>query len=128
VEGARGQHLGRGARSHLFYTAREFKNFELELEVLAKPDCNSGVYFHTAYLETGFPIKGFEIQVNNTARGEGTYRERKRTGSLYGVRNVYRQFIPDDQWFRMAVAVRGKNVQIRLDGMLVVDYTEPSRR
>ena len=118
-----------GPRSHLFYTGpvhgANFKNFELEVECLAHPGCNSGVYFHTAYQEVGFPIKGFEIQVNNTASGEGTYRERKKTGSLYGLRNVYRQFVPDDQWFKINALVRGKNVQIRLNGMLVVDYTEP---
>ena len=115
-----------GARSHLFYTGRDFKNFELEVEALAQTACNSGVYFHTAYQETGFPTKGFEVQINNTAGGEGTYRERKKTGSLYGLRNVYKQFIDDGQWFKMHVLVRGKNVQVRLDGMLVVDYTEPT--
>jgi hypothetical protein len=125
-----GQLAAQGPRSHLFYdgpvSAANFKNFDLEVEVLARPLCNSGVYFHTAYQEKGFPEKGFEVQINNTATGEGTYRERKKTGSLYGVRNVYKQFIPDDRWFQIAVAVRGKTVQIRLDGMLVVDYTEPT--
>ena len=119
-----------GGRSHLFYTGpvngANFKNFELEVECLAHPGCNSGVYFHTRYQEAGFPIKGFEIQVNNTYVGEGSYHERKKTGSLYGLRNVYRQFIPDDRWFKINALVRGKNVQIRLDGMLVVDYTEPN--
>jgi hypothetical protein len=119
-----------GPRSHLFYTGpvnqANFKNFELEVDCLAHHECNSGVYFHTAYQEKGFPIKGFEVQVNNTATGEGTYRERKKTGSLYGIRNIYKQFIPDDRWFKIHVAVRGKNVQIRLDGMLVVDYVEPT--
>ena len=121
-----GQIVVDGARSHLFYTGRDFKNFELEVEALAQTACNSGVYFHTAYQETGFPIKGFEVQINNTAGGEGTYRERKKTGSLYGIRNVYKQFINDGQWFKMNVLVRGKNVQVRLDNMLVVDYTEPT--
>jgi len=119
-----------GPRSHLFYTGgvrdADFKNFELEAECLARHGCNSGVYFHTAYQETGFPIKGFEVQVNNTATGEGGYRERKKTGSLYGIRNIYKQFIPDDQWFKINVLVRGKSVQVRLDGMLVVDYVEPT--
>ena len=73
-----------GARSHLSYTGRDFKNFELEVEALTQTACNSGAYFPTAYQEIGFPIKGFEIQINPTARGEGTYRERKKTGSLYG--------------------------------------------
>jgi hypothetical protein len=119
-----------GGRSHLFYTGpvhgANFKNFELEVDCLARPNCNSGVYFHTAYQETNFPFKGFEVQVNNTFLGEGSYKERKKSGSLYGLRNVYRQFIPDDTWFKIRVAVRGKNVQIRLNDLLVVDYTEPT--
>jgi len=122
-----GQLAADGPRSHLFYTGpvngADFRNFELEVEVLARPACNSGVYFHTAYQERDFPRKGFEIQIDNTATGEGGYRERKKTGSLYGLRNVYKQFVPDDQWFKIHAAVRGKNVQIRLNGMLVVDYT-----
>jgi hypothetical protein len=103
-----------------------FKNFELEVDCLARSNCNSGVYFHTAYQENNFPFKGFEVQINNTFIGEGSYKERKKTGSLYGLRNVYRQFIGDDEWFKVRVAVRGKNVQIRLNDLLVVDYTEPT--
>ena len=125
-----GQIAADGARSHLFYNGpvhgANFKNFELEVDAMARPGCNSGVYFHTAWQETGFPIKGFEVQINNTATGEGTYRERKKTGSLYGLRNVYKQLVPDDQWFKIRVAVRGKNVQIRLNDTLVVDYIEPT--
>ena len=125
-----GEIVADGARSHLFYTgsvkSANFKNFDLEVECLARPGCNSGVYFHTAYQESGFPIKGFEIQINNTFLGEGNYRERKKTGSLYGLRNVYKQLIADDTWFTIAVSVRGKSVQIRLNNMLVVDYVEPT--
>lgn len=119
-----------GPRSHLFYDgpvqAASFKNFELEVEVMAAPESNSGVYFHTAFQEKGWPQKGFEVQVNNTAKGEGTYRERKKTGSLYGVRNVYKQFIADNEWFKLRVEVRAKNVRVFINGMMVVDYTEPT--
>jgi hypothetical protein len=93
---------------------------------MARNDCNSGVYFHTAYQEKDFPVKGFEVQINNTASGEGSYRERKKTGSLYGIRNIYKQFLGDDEWFKIYIAVRGKNVQVRLNGMPVVDYAEPT--
>jgi hypothetical protein len=119
-----GQLSGDGPTSHLFYTGGIFKNFELEAEAMARPRCNSGVYFHTEFQEKGFPQKGFEIQINNTALGEGSYRERKKTGSLYGVRNVYKQLVVDDEWFKMHIAVRGKNVQVRLNGVLVVDFNE----
>jgi len=122
--------LADGGRSHLFYVGpfhgARFKNFELEVECLARPLCNSGVYFHTAYQESNFPRKGFEIQIDNTYVGEGSYKERKKSGSLYGVRNVYKQFIADDQWFKIRVLVRGKSVQVRLNDLLTVDYVEPT--
>jgi hypothetical protein len=118
-----------GPRSHLFYTGpvrdARFKNFELEAEVMTTPGANSGIYFHTDYQEKGYPNKGFEIQVNNTHRGEGNYRERKKSGSLYGVRNQYKTLAKDNEWFRVNILVRGKNIQVRLNNALLVDFTEP---
>lgn len=118
-----------GPQSHLFYTGpvrnAEFRNFELKLEVMARPLCNSGVFFHTKFQPSGWPEQGFEIQVNNTALGAGTYRERKKTGSLYGVRNVYKAFAKDNEWFPMHVIVQGKRVQVFVSGLLLVDYVEP---
>ncbi len=118
-----------GPRSHLFYTgpvrSADFKNFELKADVLTQPRCNSGVFFHTRFQPVGFPNQGFEVQVNNTALGEGTYRERKKTGSLYGVRNVYKAFARDNEWLQLHVVVTGKRVEVRLNGMLLVDYVEP---
>lgn len=118
-----------GPRSHLFYTGpvrnADFKNFELKADVLARPRCNSGIFFHTRFQERGFPEQGFEVQVNNTALGERSYRERKKTGSLYAVRDVYKAFARDNEWFTLHLLVRGKQVQVRLNDMLLVDYVEP---
>jgi len=120
-----GQLCADGTMCHLFYDGAvrnaDFKNFELEVEAMAGPNSNSGVYFHTAYQDTGWPGKGFEIQINNTQ-----VRERKKTGSLYNLRNIYKQFVADNEWFKLNVAVRGKSIQVRLNGMLVVDYVEPT--
>jgi len=119
-----------GPRSHIYYTGKvhnaTFRNFEIEVEAMGAPRCNSGVYFHTTYLESGFPKKGFEVQIENTAPGQPGYGERKKTGSLYAVRNVYKPMVGDNEWFRMSTLVRGKNVQVRVNGTLVVDYTEPN--
>ncbi|MCL4786657.1 MAG: DUF1080 domain-containing protein [Verrucomicrobia bacterium] len=118
-----------GARSHLFYAGpvqnADFKNFELQVEVLTRPAANSGIYFHTAYQEKGFPGRGFEVQVCNTHRGAGGYVEMKKTGSLYGIRNLYKALVKDEEWFTMHIAVRNQHVQVRLNGQLVVDYVEP---
>jgi hypothetical protein len=125
-----GQLAADGPRSHLFYDGPvrngDFRNFELSLEFMTRPLANSGVYFHTKYQEKNWPARGFEVQVNATAEGEGGYRERKKGGSLYGVRNVYKTLAPDNKWHTMNIAVRGKQVRIVLNGMLVVDYIEPT--
>jgi hypothetical protein len=120
-----------GERSHLFYVGpahnHDFKNFEFSAEVMTRPGANSGIYFHTAYQQDGWPSAGFEVQINNTAGGAVGYLERKKTCSLYSVRNVYKQFAPDNEWFTMRIMVRGKEVQIHLNDILVVDYVEPDQ-
>ena len=124
-----GQIVAHGERSHLFYTGpvqhADFRNFELEMEIKTMPGANSGVYFHTAFQPSGFPSAGFEVQVENNDPAPVTgYVERKKTGSLYGVRNVYKTFVQNGEWFRMSILVRGKQVQIRINDLLVVDYVE----
>ncbi len=124
------QIIADGARSHLFYTGNangaDFKNFELKAKVMTKPGANSGIYFHTQYQEKGWPEKGFEVQINNTHRGEGNYRELKKTGSLYGVRNQYKSIVKDNEWFEMHIIVQSRRIRILVDQTLLVDYTEPN--
>ena len=123
-----GQIVAEGGRSHLFYVGplhnADFRNFEFSAEVMTRPNANSGIFFHTAYQPSGWPSAGFEVQVSNTD-GRPGYTERKKTGSLYAVRNVYKQLANDNEWFRMNILVRGKQVQVRVNEMFVVDYVEP---
>ncbi len=118
-----------GPRSHLFYSGpvqgSEFQDFEFEAEVKAQPGANSGIYFHTRFQDKDWPTAGYEVQVNNSATGAGGYRENKRTGSLYGIRNVYRQLVQDDQWFQLRISVQGRRVIIHVNDVQTVDYLEP---
>ena len=111
-----------GPRSHLFYTGpvnkADFKNFELKAEVMTKPNANSGIYFHTEYQETGWPAKGYEVQVNNS---HGDWR---KTGSLWAVQDV-REGVKDNEWFTEHIIVKGKHIVIKVNGKTVVDWTEP---
>ncbi|OHB79704.1 MAG: hypothetical protein A2Z25_03135, partial [Planctomycetes bacterium RBG_16_55_9] len=124
-----GMIVAQGRRSHLFYVGpaagHDFKNFELTAEVQTAPKANSGIYFHTRFQETGWPEKGYEVQINNTHPGSGSYRELKRTGSLYAVRNVFKSPVKDNVWFTMHVKVEGRRIQVMLNDLPVVDYIEP---
>jgi len=119
-----------GPRSHLFYVGKDgqaaFENFEAVAEVKARAGANSGFYFHTAFQEKDWPAQGFEVQVNNSQKQHGDYLELKKTGSLYGIRNVYRALAPDDEWFTLRVSVRKPKVEVRVNDTLVVDWSEPA--
>jgi hypothetical protein len=121
--------VARGKRSHLFYTGpigeHDFRNFELEIEAKTEAGANSGIYIHTEYEPTGWPKKGYEVQINNTYLGSGRYRELKRTGSLYAVRNITKSFVKDGQWFRIGIRVVGNRIRVHVNEHLTVDYVEP---
>ncbi len=122
--------VSRGPRSHLFYNGpvknHEFKNFEVRAEVKTLPGSNSGLYLHTHYQETGFPETGYECQVinSNETNRPGGYAERKLTGSIYAIRNVWKSPARDNEWFRYRARVQGKTLQTFVNDVLVAEYTE----
>jgi hypothetical protein len=123
--------VANGLRSHLFYVGNEkdnanFTNFELTLDVMTHHLANSGVYFHTAHQEEGWLDQGYELQINSTHRGADGYKEVKKGGSLYGVRNLYKAYTKDSTWYNFNLRVEGKHIQIKINDQLVVDYVEPS--
>jgi len=117
-----------GKRSHLFYTGdvmdHNFKNFEFSADVKTQPGSNSGIYIHTRFQEEGWPSAGYECQVLNTNAGSGN-GEHKLTGSIYAIRNVWKQVTPDNEWFNYRIKVQGKTIQTYINGGLAAEYTEP---
>ena len=117
-----------GERSHLFYSGdvleHNFKNFEFSVDVLTRPEANSGIYIHTRFQEEGWPYDGYECQVLNSS-GQGDYVERKMTGSIYAIRNVWKPVTPDNEWFNYRIKVQGKTIQTYINGELAAEYTEP---
>lgn len=112
-----------GERSHLYYMGPDsnasFKNFEFKIDVKTDSNSNSGVYFHTQFQKGGWPEKGYEVQVNNS------HSDWRRTGSLWAVKDLREVPTKDGEWFTMTIKVVDKNIVIKLDDKLVIDYTEP---
>ncbi|MES2456540.1 MAG: DUF1080 domain-containing protein [Bacteroidota bacterium] len=112
-----------GPISHLFYDGpvnnHVFKNFEFKAQVMTKPNANSGIYFHTAFQQEGFPDKGYEVQVNNS------HSDWRRTGSLYSIQDVKETYVKDNEWYEEYIMVQGKKITIKINGKTVVEYTEP---
>lgn len=123
VTAASGMIIVYGERAHAFYEGddgkAEFKNFHFKAQVLTTKGSNSGIYFHTRYLEKGWPNRGYEAQVNNTQR------DVKKTGGLYNVKDNFKAPVLDGEWFDYEIIVKGKHIVIKINGETISDYTEP---
>lgn len=111
-----------GERAHLFYVGpvgnHNFKNFEYKASVMTTPGSNSGMYFHTQYQESGWPEKGYEVQVN------ATHTDWRKTSSLYGVQDVKEAPNKDNEWFVQQITVQGKKITIKVNDKIINEYTE----
>jgi hypothetical protein len=112
--------VANGERCHLYYVGDEkpFKNFELKVDVMTKPNSNGGIYFHTKYQDTGWPKYGFECQVNVT------HGDWKKTGSLYDVVNLGHTPAKENEWWTQHIIVKGNQVTVKINGITVLEYTE----
>lgn len=113
--------VAHGERCHLYYEGdgKPFKNFELKLDVMTEPGSNGGIYFHTQYQEKGWPLNGFEVQVNQT------HGDWKKTGSIYDVVNVKEQLVKDNEWYHYDITVKDKLVTIKVNDKVAVHWAQP---
>jgi hypothetical protein len=88
--------------------AAGLKNFQVEAEARALPGVKAGIALSDRV----------EICVGS--------RERARSGSLLGLRHVYKQFVPEGEWFKLSATVQGPHVVVKLNGMTVVDFVSPA--
>jgi Domain of Unknown Function (DUF1080) len=117
-------------RVHLFYVGDQtdgferFKNFELEATVRGEPGSNSGIFFHTDFAvrdNMKHLANGYEVQLNSSPT------ERRKTGSLYAIVDLDKSPVDETQWYKVHLTVQDKRIVVRLNGEVVVDYTEPEQ-
>ena len=111
-----------GERAHLFYAGdvgnHNFKNFEWKANVMTTPGSNSGMFIHTEYQESGWPSKGYEIQVN------ATHTDWRKTSSIYAVQDIREAPNKDNEWFTHHIIVQGKKITIKVNDKIINEYTE----
>ncbi|HYZ83530.1 MAG TPA: DUF1080 domain-containing protein [Bryobacteraceae bacterium] len=117
--------VAHGSRAHLFYDGpvgnHDFKDFELRMQVKAEPNSNGGIFIHTQYQPTGWPDKGFEIQVNNTYA-----KDPKKGGGIYSVKDNMEPPAKDGEWYEQTIIVQGHKVTTKINGKTIVEWEQPS--
>ncbi|MDR2911875.1 MAG: DUF1080 domain-containing protein [Alistipes sp.] len=94
----------------------EFRNFILKAQVLTEPDAASSMWIRHG---EGY---GYEIALGNRRLDAG----RLQRGSLVNIRNIYKSMAPDGEWYDLEVEVKGQNITVKIDDILLVDYVEPA--
>jgi hypothetical protein len=111
-----------GPRGHAFYDGpvgnHDFKDFELLVEVKTMPKANSGIFIHTTYQDTGWPNKGYEVQVNQS---HGDWR---KSGSLYSFNDVRDVYVQDGEWYTYHIIVNGDQATVKINDKVVMEYDE----
>jgi hypothetical protein len=112
-----------GNRSHLFYNGsvgdHNFTDFEFKAKVMTESNSNSGIFFHTRFQDDGWPIHGYEAQVNNSYDTDP-----RRTASLYSFDDNTEKTFPDNEWMDYYIKVEGNHVVIKINGEVITDFTE----
>ena len=95
----------------------DYTNFVLSGEFQTEPGASACVAFHNDGTGSGYQV------LLNGGPIDGTIK----SGSLLHVRNLYRALEEEGEWTPLEVAVRGKNISVKIKGVDVVCYTEPAQ-
>ena len=101
AEGARHQFKG------------DYTNFVLSGEFQTEPGSSACVAFHNDGTGSGYQVLLHGGPIDGTTK----------SGSLLHVRNLYRALEEEGEWTPLEVAVRGKNISVKIKGVDVVCYT-----
>ena len=122
---------GQGVTKEYGYlrTEKTYKDFEMSLRFQCVADGNSGVFFHTDFKPgTADVSQGLQFEIDRVLN--------HHTGGIYGDgRNWIVWPAPENEtvirpndWNDLWMKVVGNRYQSRLNGVLMVDFTDPSPR
>ena len=95
----------------------DYKNFVLSGEFLTEKGASACVSFHDDGTGSGYLVLLHGGPIDGTVK----------SGSLLHVRNLYRALEEEGGWTPLEIAVRGKNISVKIKGEDVVCYTEPEK-
>ena len=108
-----------GAGAQAILKKGRYKNFTLSMEVRTTTGGKGAVWFHTDEALS----KGYCVALNNNIEDTVWW---KMSGSLVAVRNLTKSFVRENDWFTMDITVKGKAIDIFINGRPVVEYIEPA--
>jgi len=120
--------VGRAVTKEYGYleTTKDYRNFQLSLKFKCIGTGNSGVYFHTRF-------KPGTADVSQGAQFEIACAIGRHTGGVYGFGRAWivwpapenETVVRQNEWNEMLVTVTGNRYISRLNGVQMIDFTDP---
>jgi hypothetical protein len=121
----------RGKNTTKFYgyleTIKTYRDFEFSVRFKCIGMGNSGIYFHTKFFPGTVDVSQggqFEIDCNITHHTAGVYDSKK--GWLVWPSPDKETTVRQGEWNDYVVSVKGNRYTSRLNGVEMVDYTDPN--
>jgi len=114
-----------GGMGLLWYAKKKYRDFILELDFkCSEKDTNSGIFYRVPEMPASddYIYHSFEIQIYDA--GDGIHK----TGAIYDAEAPTQDaFLPTRGWNHFKIACRGKNIQIELNGMPILNWDQEPR-
>jgi len=114
------------ARNEFLCTRKTYGNFELRLKVklLGGDAANAGIQFRTKRIPDNYEVSGYQADVGVGWWG-ALYDESRRNKVLTGPDQAkMKGLVKDGDWNDYVIRAEGKHIQLWLNGVKTVDYTE----
>ena len=114
------------ARNDFLCTRKTYGNFELRLKVklLGGDAANAGIQFRTKRIPDNYEVSGYQADVGVGWWG-ALYDESRRNKVLTGPDQAkMKGVVKDGDWNDYVIRAEGKHIQLWLNGVKTVDYTE----
>ena len=109
---------GGGDNMHYVGDQRAFKNFHFSCEAKSTQGSFAGILFHVRGDPATPKNYGFMVGINTS--NEAT----NKTGTLWNVKHIKQSPVKDEEWFLQEIIVKGKQVIVKVNGKIMVDYNE----
>lgn len=125
-----GSHEKPAPRNEFLTTTRQFQNFDLRLEFRVEGDrrVNAGVQLRTRRIPDHHEVIGYQADIGDGVYGNLYDESRRRRNLAEADPEVVEralQAIGDDGWHEYRICAVGPRIQLWLNGVQTIDYTEP---
>jgi hypothetical protein len=114
------------ARNEFLCTTRTYGDFELRVKVklVGGAAANAGIQFRTRRIPNNHEVSGYQADLGQQYWGS-LYDESRRNRTLKGPdAETIKRIVKPDDWNEYVIRAEGRRIQLWLNGVQTVDYTE----